>query len=203
MNSLSTPVSWTALKKNTDIGSVHTISDYVQTLSEMFVLSVFYRYDSAANRPKFDGSKKIYFSDSFFMHALNGHIRQQSPYDLSMDLLDDPGHKGRLVEQVVANHCIDAAFNLASKKIGFEYRSSVFYWRSKKPREVDFVMRHGDSVAPIEVKYQNQVRADDLSGLADFRKATGISHGVVLTKDQLQTRNGRVLIPASLFLLLV
>ncbi len=203
IKSISNPVSWDSLKKNSDIGSHHTVEEYVKTLSDMFVLSVFYRYNSSEDKPKFDGLKKIFFQDPFFFHALNGHISQKSPYEYSIKLLDSAEFKGPLVEQTVADHCIRMAFNMARKKTGFDYQSSVFYWKSKDKREVDFVVRDGDSLIPIEVKYQNNIKKDDFGGLIDFKKATKTKRGIIITKNDLRVENEAVLIPASLFLLLV
>ena len=203
IKSITTPTSWDSLKENSDIGSHHTVKEYIETLSDMFVLSMFYRYDSSGDRPKFDSLKKIFFHDSFFMHALNAHITHKDPYKLSIKLLDNPENKSKMVEQTVANHCIRMAYNMASKKIGFSYELSVFYWKSKTSKEVDFVVRDNDSLIPIEVKYQNQIRKDDLYGLVDFKKATKTDKGIIITKNELRVENEAVLIPASLFLLLI
>ena len=203
IRSVSNPVSWGSLKEDSDIGSNQTVEEYVKTLSDMFVLSIFYRYNSGEDRPKFDGLKKIFLQDPFFFHALNGHISQKDPYEYSIKLLDDAGFKGRLVEQTVANHCVRMAFDMVRKKIGFDYQSSVFYWKSKNKREVDFVVRDGDSLIPIEVKYQNNIKKDDFYGLIDFKKATKTKRGIIITKNDLRVENEAVLIPASLFLLLM
>ena len=203
IKSITTPVSWNKLKSDSDIGSHHTVEEYIKTLSDMFVLSIFYKYDSSGDKPKFDGLKKIFFQDSFFMHALNGYITQKDPYKQSMKFLDNVENKSKIVEQVVANHCIRMAFNMASKKTGFSYQSSVFYWQSNASREVDFIVRDNDYLIPIEVKYQNQIKKDDLQGLIDFKKATKTNRGIMITKNELKIENEAVLIPASLFLLLV
>ena len=203
IKSITTPTSWGSLKENSDIGSHNTVKEYIEILSDMFVLSMFYRYDSSGDRPKFDSLKKIFFYDSFFMHALNGHITHKDSYELSVKLLDNTENKSKVVEQTVANHCIRMAYNMASKKIGFSYQSSVFYWKSKNSKEVDFVVRDNDSLIPIEVKYQNQIRTDDLHGLIDFKKATKTDKGIIITKNELRVENEAVLVPASLFLLLI
>ena len=203
IKSISNPVSWDSLKENSDIGSHHTVEEYVKTLSDMFILSIFYRYNSSEDKPKFDGLKKIFFHDPFFFHALNGHISQKDPYEYSIKLLDNPEVKSRLVEQTVSNHCIRMAFNMTRKKTGFDYQSSVFYWKSKAKREVDFVVRDNDSLIPIEVKYQNDIKKDDFYGLIDFKKATKTKRGIIITKNDLRVENEAVLIPVSLFLLLV
>lgn len=203
IKSITTPMSWDSLKKDSEIGSHHTVDDYVKTLSGMFVLFMLYRYNSITNRPKFDSLKKIFFYDPFFMHALNGYVSQTDSYRLSVKTLDSPETKSKITEQVVADHCLRMAFSMTSNKMGFSHRSSVFYWKSKTSREVDFVVRDNDTLIPIEVKYQNQIKRDDLYGLIDFKKATKIDRGFIITKNKLQVENGTVLIPASLFLLLV
>ena len=182
ISSIGTPVSWNSLKENSDIGSHHTIEEYVKTLSDMFVFSMFYRYNSSEDKPKYDGLKKIYFHDPFFLHALNGHINQKDSFDLSLKKLDNSQFKSSIVEQVASDHVIRLAFNLASKKTGFEYQSSVFYWKSKNDREVDFIIRDGDSLIPIEVKYQNDIKRDDYYGLIDFKKVTKTKNSIILTK---------------------
>ncbi len=203
ISTVSTPTSWRSLTKNSDIKSHHTVAEYVKILEDMFVLQVFYRYDAAKDRAKFDGNKKIYFHDSFFLHALNGLIAQKESFKLSMKYLDNPGLKSRLAEQTVANHAVSLAFNTSGRKSGFEYQSSVFYWRSKSGREVDFAIRDGESLIPIEVKYQNQIKNDDLYGVNDFRKTARAKNGIILTKNDLRVKSGVSLVPVSLFLLLV
>jgi len=203
ISSIGTPVSWSSLKENSDIGSHHTVEEYVKILSDMFVFSMFYRYNSSENKPKFDGLKKVYFHDPFFLHALNGHINQKDPFNLSLKNLDKPEFKSQIVEQVVSDHAIRLAFNLAPKKTGFEYQSSVFYWKSKNNREVDFVIRDDDSLIPIEVKYQNDIKKDDYYGLIDFKKVSKTKNSIILTKKDLRVESEATLIPVSLFLLLI
>ena len=203
IQSLGTPTSWNSLKKNSDMGSHHTVEDYIKVLSEMFTLSIFYRYNSTTDKPKFDGQKKIYFHDPFFMHAINGLVSQRDPYDLSLKYLDNPEFRSHMVEQIVADHSIRLVFNMTPRKSNFDYQSSVFYWESKNKHEVDFIIRDDDSFIPIEVKYQNDIKRDDYYGLIDFKKATGTKKAIMLTKKDLKVENVATLIPVSLFLLLV
>ena len=203
ITSIGTEISWNTLKKNSDIGSHHTVEEYVKTLADMFVLSIFYKYNSVSKMPKFDSGKKIYFRDPFFLHGLNGSIHQKESFKQSAKSLDDPKFKSSIVEQIVAEHMTRLAFNITERKIGFNYQYSAFYWKNKNKKEVDFVVRNGDSFIPVEVKYQNQIKKDDLYGIIDFKKIANIKNGIVLTKDQLRGESEAVLIPTSLFLLLV
>ena len=203
VRSIGTPTSWDSLRKDSEIGSRRATERYVRTLSDMFVLSVFYLYNPETNMPKFDGLKKVFFQDPFFMHGINGRIAQENPYEYSAKMLDDPVYRGRLVEQAVADHCIRMARDMVSIKAGFSPLLSAFYWMGRASREVDFVVRDKDSLVPIEVKYQNGIRRDDFYGLNDFKKAAGVNRGIMITRNNLEVKGGAALIPASLFLMLV
>lgn len=76
---------------------------------------------------------------------------------------NDPGY---LAETVVARHL---------------FGKNVFYWRNKY--EVDFVLETADIPMPIEVKYKNEITADDLKGITSFMDRFSVRKGIVLTKD--------------------
>lgn len=203
IKSIGTPVSWQSLKENTDIGSHHTVEEYVKTLTQMFTLAFFYKYNAAEKRPKFDGQKKVYFHDMFFLHAIHGRIKQKEPFRLSLDYLKDAETQGRVIENIVADHIIRLAFNKTEAKITFDYHNSVFYWKGQDNREVDFIVKDDNSVIPVEVKYQNKIRKDDYYGLIDFKKVSGAKQALLVTKNELSVSNEATNIPASLFLLLI
>jgi len=203
ISSMGNPVSWQTLKRNSDIGSHHTVEQYVQTLSEMFVLYFFYKYDADKSSANFGSDKKIYFHDPFFFHALHGWIAQKDPFDLSQKYLSDPENFSHLLECVVGDHMIRLAFGLTARKLTFDYPNSIFYWRGKNDREVDFIIKSDDKIIPIELKYQNSIKKEDQYGLIDFKKASKVKHSLLLTKDKLAVSTESVLIPTSLFLLLV
>jgi hypothetical protein len=203
IKSLTSVVSWTTLQKHTDIGSHNTIKEYVQILSEMFVLRYFYRYNSTDKAPKYDSEKKVYFHDPFFLYAIHGWITQKDSYKLSLQYVSKPEQQASLIENIVSDHVVRLAFNLSQRKSSFDYHQCVFYWKGYKDREVDFVVKDEDSLIPIEIKYQNDIKKEDYYGLFDFKKATGIKNSIVITKQDLKVENDILLIPASLFLLLI
>ncbi len=200
---IGSPVSWQNLKEETDIGSHHTVEEYVKTLTDMFVLSFFYRYNAAEKRPKFDSPKKVYFHDPFFLHAIHGRIKQKEPFKLSIDFLNNSETQSHLVENILSDHLIRLAFNRSSTKMSFDYHNSVFYWRGKEDREVDFIIKEEDSVIPIELKYQNKIHKEDYYGLIDFKKASREKGALLITKDELSVKKEAANVPISLFLLLV
>ena len=196
--------SWRSLQKNTDIGSPDTVASYVDTLQNMFILSVFYQYSTKSKSGLFQKNKKIHFHDPFYFHVLNGWVGGDRPsFDTASRHLDDDANQGTLVEGVVANHLIRLAFNISPKKQNFEYSDILFYWKYGKDREVDFVYSNGVGIeAPIEVKFQNRISARDLDGLINFKRHTRQKNAILLSKDKLSLENEYVAIPVSLFLLL-
>jgi len=58
---ISWPVSWRKLWKDTDIGSVNTAIEYIFTLRDMFILTIFYQYDTKNKKGRLDKEKKIHF----------------------------------------------------------------------------------------------------------------------------------------------
>jgi predicted AAA+ superfamily ATPase len=57
----------------------------------------------------------------------------------------------------------------------------ISYWKEKY--EVDFVIKSGIQPVPIEVKYTNNIKMNDLKGLISFLNNEGLSTGFVITKD--------------------
>ena len=198
---MGSAVSWSELGR--DAGISHgAAEEHARALCDMMIAATLYRYDSAANSPKFDSAKKIYYRDPAFLHAFRAQSIRDDPYKSALKTLEDPTTKGLLVEQAVADCMLRLAEAVNPPGLEFEPAYSVMYWKSSKSkREVDFVLRDGESLIPVESKYQNAVRRDDLWGLADFEKATGQGGGIVVTRQDLRPGR-RTLIPASVFLLL-
>ncbi len=60
---LSTPVSLQTLAKKTEIGSHHTVQDYIHFLEDSFALRVCYALDPDTGASRFRKEKKFYFTD--------------------------------------------------------------------------------------------------------------------------------------------
>ena len=202
LGSLGTPVSWSSLKRETDLSSHYMVEDSIVALNDSFITFMLYKYNSETGMPKFDAPKKIYFSDPYFLHVLRRGKHPGDLFDESRLWIESPEHLPALVEQTVAAHASRLAFNMSKNKHMFEHSHSVFYWRGRNGREVDVVILADDGLVPIEVKYQNKITGGDLYGLLDLRKAAGSRGGIVVTRDVLGTRSGAALVPAVLFLLL-
>lgn len=197
--------SWKSLQKGTDVGSHNTISDYVTTLNEMFVVLMLYQYHLKKKGPMYDRDKKIYFRDPFYFHAINGLINKGNPFDATLSLISDESKQGILVEGIVADHLIRLAFAISEKKQNFEYSEHLFYWKYEK-NEIDFVLNNGiDIELPIEVKFQNSISNRDLDSIINFSKESKNKNQIplLLSKSRFDILDECILIPASVFLMFV
>ncbi|MGI0015669.1 MAG: ATP-binding protein, partial [Nitrososphaera sp.] len=198
------PVSWNTLKDDTDVSSHNTVAEYVDTLKDSFVLYYVNFYDVARKLPSYQKNKKIHFYDPFFYHALRAWIGGQDPFAASIEFLKDSQNVGMLTESIVGSHLIRLAFCLSQQKQLFDYENSLFYWKSSKDREIDFVVKLADnSVLPVEIKYQSSIMKSDRYGIIDFKKSSGIDKGILLSKDKTEVKARIVTLPTWLFLMLV
>lgn len=205
--SVGSPVSWASLKDAAGMESHRTVEEYGARLSDLFVLYVVYRYNSSEDAPKRNSLKKVYFRDPFFFNAWAARDAEDA-FAQSAGTVDAGPGAGRAVEQAVAGHVMRLASAMAGRADPFEYQDDVFYWKSRRGREVDFVVRTGASggsaSAPIEVKWQGRVRKDDMQGIFDFRRASGADKGgIILSRDDAREQAGLAVVPAALFMLLV
>ena len=204
IETLGNPVGWNTLRQGTDIASHNTIAEYVDTLTDSFVLLYLHRYDTSHQRPAYQKEKKIHFCDPFFLHAMRVWTTGKEPFESTLEFLRNPENVGVLAEGVTADHLIRLAFLLCEQKQLFAYENMVLYWRGKKEREVDFVMKEClPKCAAIEVKYQPTISKKDTFGAIDFMKVSGTSSAIILSKETLEVRRNITILPIWLFLLIV
>lgn len=202
IESLSSQVSWKSLAKQTDLGSHHTASEYVDVLESSFIVSCIYRLDRNKGVPNFSKEKKIHFQDPFIFHALRGWASSLPHYESSLRFVGDMEDRAKLVESVICNHLIRLAFNL-SPSSDYEYVNKVTYWESRRIREVDFAVRLNEGFLPIEVKCKSDFNRTDLYGLYGFISGGSPYRAIMVTKDLLDTKGGITFIPNYLFLALI
>lgn len=203
LNNLTWPVSWRALWKDTDIGSVNTTINYITTLRNMFILTICYQFGEQKKMPRIELEKRVRFSDPFFLHVMNGWVNSKSSFESSESFVEDSTNQGVMVEGIVCDHLVRLAFLLSKKKQTFDYSNHVFNWRYERG-ELDFVLYDDNGMElPMEVKFQTKIsKKTDLVGIYKFEKATGVPMGLLLTKEDMETTTDYVMIPVSMFLLL-
>jgi hypothetical protein len=204
IGNISWPQSWLSLQKDTDIKNPHTVLTYVDDLTHMFVLTRFYSYDPVKKRMLLRKNKKIHFHDPFFLHAINSWLSDKKPFKASQLFIENETNQGTLVEGIVGDHLIRLAFSLAENKQNFDYSNNVFFWNLKKEKEVDYVLHLGNKPDfPIEVKYRTEIESKHHRGISYFNSLAKTKNALILSKITLNKSENTVILPTSIFLLLI
>jgi len=196
--------NWNSLRSLSQLGSWATAQEYGLMLEEMLLATVIRQYGEKRKIPLISKGKKIYFRDPFYLHIFNSSSSSADPFLLAEEYISDDARYGSMVEGIVADHLIRLAFALSKNRHAFDYGSHVMFWKNGNNREVDFVMYQGNDLElPIEVKIRNSVYARELTGLTSFLDVTGARGGLVLSKNEMDVKRDYLLVPASVFLMLV
>jgi predicted AAA+ superfamily ATPase len=197
IDTISTPVSWNGLRRNTDIGSHSTVQDYISALEDLFIAGTVHKYTIHDNKINIRSNKKIYLHDPFIFHALNGWVNAKRNYFTnSKSTTLNLEAKSKLVESVIYNHLCRFAYNL-NPRDGFDPKDYICYYRDDKDKEIDFLLLFDDNVYPFEVKYQATIANSDFTQFKPFNK------GVLITKNQLGIYGNYVKIPVPILLTLI
>ena len=137
-----------------DAGNTTTLAHYLELLAGAGMLTGLQKFSDAAVRRR-GSSPKLQVLNNALMTAQAGKRPQEMRKDREL--------WGRLVESVVGAHLAAAASS--ADPAAASGPLELFYWRERN-REVDFVVKHGESLAAIEVKSGR--RREGLSGLAAF-----------------------------------
>ncbi len=194
---MGTSSSWNAISKENDIPSQQTVEQYAYILRDIFALSICYKIELTGEQ-NYAGNRKIYVSNSFIYNALF-HILfdpTKDPYLVSKENLLNPERKSILIEALVLNHLNRAFYNFMPSDL-YDPSDFVFYSRTKKGHEIDFVVRTENGLKGIEVKCQNTINTEDFKGLMKIGK------GCLISKTTFEQKNRIAIIPISLFLLYI
>lgn len=145
-----------------DAGNTTTLAHYLDLLEGAGVVAGLRKYTGNALRRRGSSPK---------LQVLNPALLTAAARIPFARARADRAHWGRVVESAVGAHLLAAA---ASGEI------EVFYWRERN-REVDFVVRSGDSLAAIEVKSGRAPRR--LPGLEAFVRAFGPARPLLVGGD--------------------
>ena len=181
------PIDWLTISQSTSIGSHSTVQSYVEDLSNLFVFDIHHHYRFLGGiQLSFKKRRKIYCTNSFIFHILNGWCAGTFNYfQYSTRWLENPENKAKLVENVAISHL----------KNLFPHSG---FWRNEQ--EIDFIA-NAEKSNPlyIEIKYQSHIISHDKKSL---KKVGG---GIILSKDTLSfdKDNNILIIPVSSFLALL
>ncbi|MBI2598361.1 MAG: ATP-binding protein [Candidatus Diapherotrites archaeon] len=146
ISNFASEISHNKLKNIFQIKSVHTVNQYVEYLSDAFLLFELERF-SFKLKDNFKAPKKIYCIDT----GLCGYV--------SFNAIK---RTGALMENVVA-------IELVRRKNYSLKKSEIFYWKDHQQREVDFVVKEENKVTQlIQVTYaseKNEIPPRELTAL--------------------------------------
>ncbi len=128
-----------------------TVASYVEVLEDLLLAFRIPVFTRRAKR-KTSVHPKLYLFDSGVFRTL----RPRGPLDRSEEI------DGAAFEGLIAQHL----------RAWIAYSDSdcrLYFWRTAKGNEVDFIVYGGDGFWALEVKNSNRVRPQDLRGLRAFR----------------------------------
>lgn len=185
-----TSVSWQGLAKSVDVPSYKTVREYVDILADGFLVGILYFLDrnKLVSRP--GKGKKFHFIDPLIYKI----VAEESGQWTIKNILTDSVMSGKVVEGVVAAHLLRNFEERLNEGLGF--LENVFYWKTARGNEVDFVALKNKTVLPIEVRYQESVRK---ANMVTIKKSFG--QGIVATKQDFFKSEKVWAIPVSILLL--
>ena len=138
--------------------NVITIKRYISILEKMFLHDSVYKYEKSL-RKQIRSFKKGYVKSLNLARVLIG----LDYFNISKDEF------GHLIETFVYNEFIKN-----------NIKNINFYHDTKTKKEVDFILRKGDIILPIEVKTNHQINKKNLKNLIDFMKKNKCRRGILV-----------------------
>ena len=145
-----------------NLGSVHTAKKFTKYLAESYLFHYLYRYNSKLKLMQ-KAPQKVYLTDTGFVAA--------RAFELSKN-------HGRLLENMVFTELI---------RRDFSTEQSLFYYRTRNDREIDFVCRKGNRVDElIQVAYEisaEKTLKRELTALAEAAEELKCEKLLLITWD--------------------
>jgi uncharacterized protein len=207
IETVTTQVSWSALRKGTAIRDPKTAESNIKILSDIFVVNYHYPLSlekSLAHTNTTADLKKFYIRDPFIFHACRGWVAGEDAFDLSQKFLSSETNAGKLLECVFSDHVSRLAYSLHYDAPHFSPCDHVCYLRTKKNKEVDFSVKMDGRYLPIEVKYTDNIKSEDTESVRGIVKDAHIyDRGLITSKNRLEVSERYVIVPASMLLMLI
>ncbi len=166
ISNYSNPLSYNEIADELSLGSVTTVKKFCKYLAEPFLFYFLPRYDYKLKEMK-KAPRKVYVVD-------NGFIYTRS-FELS-------GNSGRQLENLVFVELL---------RRGYDPEKSLFYYRTRNDKEVDFVTRKGKTVTSlIQVSYdisKTKTKERELDALVRASDELKCDNLVLLTWERDET----------------
>ena len=156
----NTPVTWNTLSRFLPIEHHKTISDYCEILNYLHVIHI----QQALLEHKMIGApkkgKKLYFRDPFIDHAVSLYLNPEFSIKNIEAGLKNNAFASRYIEATAVDHC---------------KRIHPAYYIKGSSGEVDIALVQKGKMIPIEVKWTDRIRPEDLKQLRKY------DNGLILT----------------------
>ena len=158
-------ISFNKLKNVAGFKSVHTVQNYLSYLEEAYLFIILNRFDFKF-KEQIKAPKKVYLSDTGMTKTLTFSVSQ---------------NLGRLAENVVFLELI---------RRGFVPNKTLFSYKTKNNKEVDFICRRGfDNFELIQVCYDlsaEKTKEREISALDSAKKELNCKSSLIITGDNLE-----------------
>jgi predicted AAA+ superfamily ATPase len=162
ISNFSGEFSFTKLKKVLGFLSVNTIENYLKYLQEAYLIFILNRF-SFKTKEQIKTPKKIYLID-------NGFILTKS-FQFSQNI-------GKLMENLVFVEIL---------RRGFKLNQDVFYYQTRKQKEIDFVLKQGPKIKQlIQVCYNIEdfvTKEREIKGLISASRELNCDDLLVISWD--------------------
>lgn len=146
-------VSYTTLAARTHTASKETFMDYCRLLERMDVLFDLQAFDQNTRRGFPKKARKFHFCDPFIRRTIRNWLVRERFLES-----DEPDESG------LTEACVAAQFHS---------RYPSYYIKANG--EIDLIIVKGKNTLPIEVKWSERVRPENLAELRKFKKAVVVS----------------------------
>jgi len=188
IDTLATPISWNGLAQDLGSVSVNTVKEYVQLLADSFSIFILEFLEKDHQQPSARKNKKLFPFDPFIYQVFANFAGKNLPESIEFESQKIEGIVGSALLRCTESELFQ----------GFANLSSIFYWRSARGKEIDFVVIWNDKEVPIEVKYQSRIIPNDYTTIK-----RSFDEGLVLTRDAFFQDDTVIGLPVSCFLYLL
>ncbi len=189
-------ISWRRISSEKEIHK-NTVKKYVFALEKLFVLGISYFCDVNNKKVNEKKNKKVYFQDPFFYHILKAWVNSKNINTVIEENILSNREKSIIVESIVYNHLSRLMF-IFNPYDYFDTKRHIFYYRTDKGKEIDFILKWNNECLPIEVKYKEIIKRKDIPPFDKTKK-----RGVILTKKDFEIRENYIKIPVHIFLYII
>jgi len=151
----NTQITWHSLAKDLSIDSHITVADYLELLQSLDVIFIQYALmeDKLAPAPK--KARKVMFTDPFIFHAIRSWLwpEKNSYHQQIVPAIQDPLLSAGLVEACVVTH--------------YAHQFPTYYIKAEG--EVDIAYIAKNRFWPIEIKWTNQIRLQDIKQIIKYK----------------------------------